>query len=428
MRASHRTLAALCITSGLTFSLASPVLAEEAEPSDSAISDIIHSYLQSRAGLITGETDSEQGSRFTSKLTHELGAQEGKLRAHRDQLRKLPFGGHRDAEVQVRVGKVDRSGSGVIRARAAETTKLFFRSVSTTVDPATGLTPPQHEGYSLTHDFVLRTEDGRWKIDSTTPHLDGSALPPPTQADKTMKAPQNDTVTAKSDKPAPRVERPNSAPTPDSGATPNRQGFTPRAEEAKTVAAPLDWLAMLAYADRWWGQVPDSQEFYNPEFRKYGNDCTNFFSQIILRGGLEPVGYWWNRTDPDVWFYGPSGEGFTAYSWAAAHNNAVYMYNFSGHTRDLVAGDPYGVWKAQPADVMYVNWDHPPNDPNGEGNLDHTMFVSGREAYPEDPTWPYAKEIFLTYHTNNRHNVPLTSVMFRDGWSNKDGWSALHTF
>lgn len=428
MTSAHRTLASLCIASGLILSLAPPVLAKEAEPSDSAITEIIHSYLQSRANLVTGEIEFEQSSRFSSKLTRELGTQAVELRAYREQMRKLPFGGHRDAEVQVRAGKVDRSGSGVIRVRAAETTKLFFRSVSTTVDPATGLAPPQHEDYSLTHDFVLRTEGSQWKIDSAVPHLTGSVLPPPTQADKTMKAMGNDTAAPIPDQPAPSVERPKFAPAPGSGVAPNRQDFTPRAEEAKTLAAPLDWMAMLTYADRWWGQVPDSQEFYNREFRAYGNDCTNFFSQIILRGGLEPVGYWWNRTDPDVWFYGPSGEGFTAYSWAAAHNNAVYMYNFSGHTTDLVGNDPYGVWKAQPADVMYVNWDHPPNDPNGEGNLDHTMFVSGREAYPENPTWPYAKELFLTYHTLNRHNIPLSSVMFRDGWSDRDRWSALHTF
>lgn len=136
---------------------------------------------------------------------------------------------------------------------------------------------------------------------------------------------------------------------------------------------------------------------------------------------MGPTGHWWNRTDPDVWFYG-SAEWTTSYSWAAAHNFNLYAYNYSGRTRWLD-----DVFLLHPADILQVDWEH-----SGEGdapnNIDHSFIVTDRVTNDSDPTAPRAKDILVTYHSNDRKDVPLTSILHRPDTQPEDRWFALHTF
>ncbi|MGW5646569.1 hypothetical protein ACWEV3_10095 [Saccharopolyspora sp. NPDC003752] len=45
-----------------------------------------------------------------------------------------------------------------------------------------------------------------------------------------------------------------------------------------------------------------------------------------------------------------------------------------------------------------------------------------------DPTAPHAEDILLTYHSNDRKDVPLTSMLNRPDAQPEDRWFALHTF
>ncbi|MEM1506501.1 amidase domain-containing protein, partial [Domibacillus sp. 8LH] len=73
-----------------------------------------------------------------------------------------------------------------------------------------------------------------------------------------------------------------------------------------------DRLAAVQYAERWWNS-------YNPNFRKFEVDCTNYISQCLLAGGAPmrgaPVrerGWWYNQ---DSW----------SFSWAVAHSMRWYL-------------------------------------------------------------------------------------------------------
>ena len=73
------------------------------------------------------------------------------------------------------------------------------------------------------------------------------------------------------------------------------------------VRFSYDRLAAVQYAERWWND-------YNPQYRKFTVDCTNFISQCLLAGGAPMHGApvrergWWYQGDN--W----------SFSWAVAHS------------------------------------------------------------------------------------------------------------
>src|SRR5262249_10993608 len=70
----------------------------------------------------------------------------------------------------------------------------------------------------------------------------------------------------------------------------------------------------------------------NPNFYRYGDDCTNFVSQCLLAGGWTMVGTFEHRKDDNVWWCDVDGHTFlgclaghnASYTWAGAQN----FYNF----------------------------------------------------------------------------------------------------
>lgn len=96
---------------------------------------------------------------------------------------------------------------------------------------------------------------------------------------------------------------------------------------------PYDRDRAVRYAEQWWSG-------YNPAFRSFQDDCTNFISQCLFAGGMdmEVTG----GRDSGWWYLHPE-EGWS-FSWAVAHSLRWYLETSGrceprGAARDLELGD-----------------------------------------------------------------------------------------
>jgi hypothetical protein len=109
----------------------------------------------------------------------------------------------------------------------------------------------------------------------------------------------------------------------------------------------------VQYAARWWSS-------YNPVFRAFRDDCTNFISQCLFAGGWPMEGT--GRRDKGWWYQGPNEQW--SFSWAVAHSLRLYLET-SGRAeqrqaaRDLELGD-----------VICYDFD-------GDGVYQHNVIVVG---------------------------------------------------
>jgi len=92
-------------------------------------------------------------------------------------------------------------------------------------------------------------------------------------------------------------------------------------------------LLAVQYAAMWWSS-------YNPMFRAFPDDCTNFVSQCLWAGGM-PMEVT-ARRDTGWWYLGPADQW--SLSWAVAHSLRWYL-EVSGRAerretaRELELGD-----------------------------------------------------------------------------------------
>ncbi|KZE43707.1 amidase domain-containing protein [Rossellomorea marisflavi] len=118
-----------------------------------------------------------------------------------------------------------------------------------------------------------------------------------------------------------------------------------------------DRHAAVQYAEKWWNS-------YNPAYKKFENDCTNFISQCLLAGDAPMRGYptkgkgWWMRNQS--W----------SYSWTVAHSLRQYIPNSSVGLRGKLVESPD---KLKLGDVICYDFE-------GDGRFDHTTIVTGRDA------------------------------------------------
>jgi hypothetical protein len=350
-----------------------------------AIAGLARTYLQERAErLVVGTAraaNSMTSIRVAGSLQERFATEARELDAKRELYRRVS-GGKKAAEVDISQLTWSNMTPSSAQLDAVETGKLYF--VRSAPDG------PKFETYWLNHTFSFtRTTDGWTLVDTTADVAPGP--PPATQPANTVDKNEKEDVeaTGKFKPMASDTDRsmPSKAAIPET-----KFGSAPR-----VAGPPYNYGAMVAYASR-------HVENYNPNYRAYGNDCTNFISQIMQSGGWDYVGSGiLERTDPDKWFYGGGpGETFlTSYSWAGAHNWGVFAQIYSKRTTGLP-----NVWLMDLADVLQVDWDHPAGDPGSI--IDHTMLVTGRWGYEGDP---YAQELYMTYHTNNRYNRPLSEII-----------------
>ena len=113
----------------------------------------------------------------------------------------------------------------------------------------------------------------------------------------------------------------------------------------------------VQYAERWWND-------YNPSFKVFDVDCTNYISQCLLAGGgymygdLNRERGWWYRED--TW----------SFSWSVAHSMRWYL---SGSTQSIVGIEVEHAQDLLPGDVICYDFD-------GGGRFDHTTIVVAKDA------------------------------------------------
>lgn len=380
------TVAFLVAITTLTMSndaRAATVSAPQAAPE---LSDLAQRYLQYRADRLASESSAAQGitaveigDRFAGKLASEISA----IDARRDLLRKVN-GGHKRAEVTISGVEETTLHGGTIELKATEHAKLHF---ARTYPDA-----PTFEEYSLRHRFVFERRGNRWVLQETSPELAVGELAPDTQPTIAVDMPTTSAVSPNKD--ASATDRPTNHST---AAAPDKTKATRNA-----TLAVYDYTAMLDYANKYWNN-------YNSNYRTYdgvGGDCTNFISQIVKAGGWAEVGSYPgdSRSDNANWYYG-SLTITTSYTWPAAENWYWFAQIESKRTSHLD-----NIWKMLTADVLQVDFFK-------TGTLSHSIFVTGRSG-----SGVYADELYLTYHSNNTHNKPLSSFLA----SNSDAWYYAH--
>ncbi|WP_174616154.1 amidase domain-containing protein [Virgibacillus ihumii] len=119
-----------------------------------------------------------------------------------------------------------------------------------------------------------------------------------------------------------------------------------------------DRRAAVQYAERWWNS-------YNPAYRAFDVDCTNYVSQCMHAGGAPMRGApnrgdgWWYQNDN--W----------SYSWAVAHSLRWYL---SGSSAGLKGKEMDSAGDLIPGDVICYDF-------QGNGRWDHNTIVVGKDAY-----------------------------------------------
>lgn len=118
-------------------------------------------------------------------------------------------------------------------------------------------------------------------------------------------------------------------------------------------------LEVVKYAERWWNS-------YNPAYRRFTDDCTNFISQCIRAGGAPMTG------QPDRsrgWWYAGGNEQWS-YSWAVAHSFRWYL---SGSNIGLQAREVKTPQELIRGDVICYDFD-------GDGRWQHTTVVVAKDV------------------------------------------------
>lgn len=118
-----------------------------------------------------------------------------------------------------------------------------------------------------------------------------------------------------------------------------------------------DRQAAVSYAERWWNS-------YNPAYRKFDVDCTNYVSQCLRAGGAPMRGApdrakgWWYQADN--W----------SFSWAVAHSLRWYL---SGSTAGLQGEEMSSASDLIPGDVICYDF-------QGDGRYDHNTIVVAKDV------------------------------------------------
>ncbi|MDQ0216327.1 hypothetical protein J2S13_002768 [Oikeobacillus pervagus] len=128
-------------------------------------------------------------------------------------------------------------------------------------------------------------------------------------------------------------------------------------QENERVPFIYNRLKAVQYAERWWND-------YNPAYKKFDVDCTNYISQCLHAGGAPMRGYpnrnkgWWMRSNN--W----------SFSWSVAH---AFRWYLGTSTVGLRAKEVSTPEQLQLGDVICYDF-------QGDGRFDHTTIVTGKDA------------------------------------------------
>jgi len=129
-------------------------------------------------------------------------------------------------------------------------------------------------------------------------------------------------------------------------------------DTAERAGFEYNRLKAVQYAERWWNS-------YNPAYKKFHVNCTNFISQCLKAGGAPMRGYpnrgqgWWMQN------------GSWSYSWSVAHSFRMYL----GRSKTgLKANEVRNAAELQLGDVICYDF-------QGDGRFDHTTIVTAKDDY-----------------------------------------------
>ncbi|NLP49548.1 amidase domain-containing protein [Bacillus sp. RO1] len=148
----------------------------------------------------------------------------------------------------------------------------------------------------------------------------------------------------------------------DEGDRTSPRFIPPQEEDEKQQPLRFKYSRMEAvrYAEQYWNS-------YNPQFKKFEVNCTNYISQCLYAGGAPMVGYpkksggWWMRNND--W----------SYTWAVAHALRWYLPNAK---QGLKAKEVSNVSQLMPGDVICYDFE-------GDGRFDHNTIVVAKDENGE---------------------------------------------
>ncbi|WP_233254178.1 amidase domain-containing protein [Salipaludibacillus keqinensis] len=118
-----------------------------------------------------------------------------------------------------------------------------------------------------------------------------------------------------------------------------------------------DRMSTVKYAERWWDD-------YNPDYKRFDNDCTNFISQCLRAGGAPMQGA--SNRKQGWWYKGHQW----SFSWSVAHSLRWFL---SGSRKGLRAREVSSAENLMRGDVICYDF-------NGDGRWQHTTVVVDKDA------------------------------------------------
>lgn len=137
----------------------------------------------------------------------------------------------------------------------------------------------------------------------------------------------------------------------------NSDSYEVHSDDEERVKFHYDRQAAVAYAEKWWND-------YNPKFKKFDVDCTNYVSQCLFAGGAPMRGYpnrttgWWMQNNN--W----------SFSWTVANALTQYLSTSKSGLRAKQVSNPK---ELKLGDVICYDF-------QGDGRFDHTTIVTGHDA------------------------------------------------
>jgi hypothetical protein len=132
---------------------------------------------------------------------------------------------------------------------------------------------------------------------------------------------------------------------------------TDEAEDEERLSYDYNRLKAVQYAERWWND-------YNPAYKKFEVDCTNFISQCMRAGGA-PMRGMPNRSKG--WWMGKTW----SYSWSVANSLRWYLTSSKVGLRAKEVKSPGELLLG---DVICYDFE-------GDGRYNHNTIVTAKDAY-----------------------------------------------
>jgi hypothetical protein len=339
---------------------ASAGAAKEDKSGVEGINTAARAFLENRnRQLLSGPASAKAGApRMAGDIARRSIGEEASLRGLRD---KLSNAGERYTAFRTQTAVL---GTQIVKdrliARVEERTEFDYAKIHGDEPPFTA--------HSVERNFTFTQVGGEWVLESVAlVHPDGvlpvnepeAAPAPPTSPGRPA---GNEASTARP-RGKLRVDTKSAGVSADGSVL--------------ALAAGYNYTAMADYARRW-------ALSYNPAYRWFAEDCTNFVSQALYAGGWQMTSGAYN--DNRNWWYNFLNQ---SYPWAGAQNWGDFAWWYSRRTTMLS-----NVYDMGLADVLQI-------DQERNGSKDHTMMVT-RVA---------GSERYLSYHSQNTLDKSLTSII-----------------